>query len=566
MVAITNTTSLTFLKDELDATLGQAEAALEAFSEDATRTRELGVCVEAFHQVRGICQMLELSAAALMAEEMELVAEDIPRNAARREAQTAALGNAIVLIGRYLEYVQLKNQTLPELVIGGINELRRASGKPLIHESHFFRVDVSRERMPPALPNKSARADVSRLCRRLRHMYQVGLLGVLRGDNKVSLKLAGRALGRIDRLCGNAPISRLWWVARGAVEAMLSDGMTMTPARKALLSQYDRQIKRLVYEGEQALDAEVPLLLIKESVYVVSLCSHADGVVGEIKRAFDVKQSMTDAVLQEELALMSGASASVIRTVAVALKEELRDIQTTLDMASQGAADTNYDELSDTLLRLSGSLVMVGQNSEADLIRKRASEVRRWRPESIDLEGLEFQGLVDDLLTVENAVATLERKFVPADDINREVRNSRISLYQLDEARMTVVAECRAGVSLTKRSLSSYIDSGGDRMHLSNVPAVLGGLSGGLTFLELIRAKAIVEGCRTYIESKLLAEGSGVPGREQMETLADAISSIDYYLESIEEYKPIGDAVLDVADESLAELGVPVRRPVAETA
>ena len=131
---------------------------------------------------------------------------------------------------------------------------------------------------------------------------------------------------------------------------------------------------------------------------------------------------------------------------------------------------------------------------------------------------------------------------------------------------MTVVAECRAGVSLTKRSLSSYIDSGGDRMHLSNVPAVLGGLSGGLTFLELIRAKAIVEGCRTYIESKLLAEGSSVPGREQMETLADAISSIDYYLESIEEYKPIGDAVLDVADESLAELGVPVRRPVAETA
>ncbi|MCH8542802.1 MAG: hypothetical protein LAT61_04455 [Alcanivorax sp.] len=565
MVAITNTTSLTFLKDELDTTLGQAEAALEAFSEDQARVKDLTVCGEAFHQVRGICQMLELSAAALMAEEMELVAEDIPRST-RKTEQTAALSSAIVLLGRYLEYVQLKNQTLPELLIGGINELRRASGKPLINESHFFRVDVSRERTPPAMPNKSGRADVARLCRRLRHMYQVGLLGVLRGDSKVSLKLVGRALARIDRLCGTAPVNRLWWVARGAVEAMISDDMTLSAARKSLLSQYDRQIKRLVYEGERALDADVPLLLIKESVYVVSLCSHSDGLVGEIKRAFNVEQTLTDAVLQEEMALMSGASGSVIRSVAVALKEELRDIQSTLDLAAQGIADTNYDELSDTLLRLSGSLVMVGQAAEAELMRGRAAEVRRWRPESIDMEGEAFQSLVDDLLTVENAVATLERKYAPADDINREVRNSRISLYQLDEARMSVVAECRAGVSLTKRSLSAYIDNGGDRMHLANVPAVLGGVAGGLTFLELLRGKAIVDGCREYIDGSLLREGAQVPGREQMETLADAITSIDYYLESIEEQKPIGDAVLDVADESLAALGVTVRRPVAESA
>lgn len=558
MVAITNTTSLTFLKDELDATLSQAESALEVFSEDTSRSGELKVCAEAFHQVRGICQILELPAAALMAEEMELVAEAIGRSVTP-ERMVGTLGNAIVLLGRYLEYVQLKNAAMPELLVGGINELRRSAGKPLIAESHFFRVDVTRERQPPAAPAATSRSDVPRLCRRMRHMYQVGLLGVLRGESRTSLKLVGRALARIDRLCGDAPMGRLWWVARAAVEALLADEMRLTPARRQLLSQFDRQIKRLVYEGERALESDAPLLLVKESVYLVSLSAQDQGLIGEVKRAFSVRPRFTDAALQDELSLMSGAGGSVIRTVATAVKEELNEIKSTLDMAAQGAADTDYGELADTLARLSGTLVMIGQSREAAQIRARADQVRQWREGQVDPEGMDFHALVDDLLMVENAVATLERRFAPADDINREVRNTRISLYQLDEARMTVVGECRAGISLTKRSLTSFIDSQGDRMHLSNVPPVLVGVSGGLMFLELDRARAILEGCRQYIEQSMLT-GSGAPAREQMETLADAITSIDYYLESMEEHKPIGDAVLEVAEESLAELGFPVMR------
>lgn len=557
MVAITNTTSLTFLKDELDSTLSQAEAALEAFVDEPSRNAELQACSEAFRQVRGICQMLELPAAALMAEEMELVAGTILRSVAP-ERLIGTLGNSIVLLGRYLEYVQLKNVALPELLVGGINELRRAAGKSLIPESHFFRVDVTRERQPPAPAGSAPRTEIQARCRRLRHMYQVGLLGVLRGDSRTSLKLVARALGRIDRLCGNAPLGRLWWVARGAVEAMISDEMKLTPARKHLLSQFDRQIKRLVYEGEHALDSDAPLLLIKDSVYIVSLCQHDQGLIGEIKRAFAVSARFSDAALQDELSLMSGAGGSVIRTVAVAMKEELAGIKNALDLAAQGAADTDYGELADTLARLAGTLIMIGQNRESAQIRSRAEQVRNWRAGAIDPEGMDFQGLVDDLLMVENAVATLERRFAPLDDINREVRNTRISLYQLDEARMTVVGECRAGMSLTKRSLTSFIDSQGDRMHLSNVPAVLTGVAGGLMFLELDRARAVLEGCRYFIEQQLLAEGSGAPVLEQMETLADAITSIDYYLESMEEHKPIGDAVLEVAEISLAELGFPV--------
>ena len=43
MVAITNTTSLTFLKESIDATLSEAEASLEAFAEE--RDEETSLCL-----------------------------------------------------------------------------------------------------------------------------------------------------------------------------------------------------------------------------------------------------------------------------------------------------------------------------------------------------------------------------------------------------------------------------------------------------------------------------------------------------------------------------------------
>ena len=81
-------------------------------------------------------------------------------------------------------------------------------------------------------------------------------------------------------------------------------------------------------------------------------------------------------------------------------------------------------------------------------------------------------------------------------------------------------------------------------------------------FLDLGRARAVMDSCRTYIEQSLLGAGGSTPEREHMDTLADAISSVDYYLESMEEMKPIGDAVLEIAEESMEELGFPVIRPV----
>lgn len=562
MVAMTNSTSLTFLKEEIDSTLAEAGRSLEAWAADSSRTQELDVCAESFHQLRGIFQLLELPAAALTATEMEQVVRKMQDSGPAARSLGEALGQALLLLGRYLEYVQLKNRPLPEVMVSGLNELRRAAGKPLIQESHFFAVDLARDRYPVPAATSPPIAELSRLGRRLRHMYQVGLLGVLRGQNSaINLKLMARSLNRIDRLCGSAAIGRLWWIGRAMLEALIVDQMAITPARKALLSQYDRQIKKLIQEGERALSADAPLLLLKESIFVVSLCSQSSGVIGEVKQAFELRPRITDAELQAEIALMASGSGSVARSVAESIKEELNGIKQTLDMAAQGVADIDYREVADGLARIGSTLLMVNLDGAARQIKSQAETVRGW-PADVDIESSVFVELVDDLIAAENAVAELEHSLTPSDEVNREAGNQRISRYQLDDARRTVVSECRSGLALAKRAVASFLESEWDRMHLANLPNILGGVSGGLMFLDLGRAKAIMDACRAYIEQRLLAAGGGSPEREHMDTLADAITSVDYYLESMEEHKPIGESVLEIAEFSMEELGFPVIRPV----
>lgn len=561
MVAITSAVSLTFLKDELESTLNAAGAQLERYpqetAEDA-RKEIIDHCAETFHQVNGICHMLELPAAVMMAEEMELAIQDLPASKSP-ELVVTTLGNSILLLERYLEYIQIKDRELPELILDAVNELRVLGGKSPIPESHFFSVNLACERFPEVVPVKVDSGERSRLIRRMRHMYQVGLLGVLRGENNpVNLKLMARALTRMDRLCPSGRMSRFLWVARAALEALLRDNMALTQARKALLGQFDRQMKRLVYDAATGEHGDVPLLLIKNSLYLVSLSSYNGGVIGEVKQAFDLRTTMSDRELQQERAVMSSGS-SVIKTVAKALKEELEDVKKTLDFVSQGAADVNFGDVGAALARIASTLLMVGQAKESEQVKQQAAVASSWGTRKADPESMDFQQFIDSLVVVENAVALLEKRIAPQDDVHQQATNTTISLYQLDDARMTVVGECRGALALVKRAVSTYAE-GKDPMHLVNLPTILGGASGGLTFLNLPRARAVLDSCRQYVEQSLLSSETPAPSTEQLETFADALTAVDFYLESMEEKKPIGDSVLEVAEYSMEELGFPVMR------
>ena len=74
--------TLKWIRGELDELIGQARRELEEFVEGQGDGQRLNECIAQLHQVRGTLQLMQLYGAAMLAEEMELVADALRQHAA----------------------------------------------------------------------------------------------------------------------------------------------------------------------------------------------------------------------------------------------------------------------------------------------------------------------------------------------------------------------------------------------------------------------------------------------------------------------------------------------------
>lgn len=567
MLTIEGSASLNLVKEQIDESLSIAESNLEQFVEEPDTDARLKTAIEQFALIKGVFKLINLPGASLLTEELEALGHKILARATQdNEPMLASISNSIMVLNHYLEYVEIKKQALPVLLIPTINEVRFYLNKPLITESVFFDLGENPPRPPKPNASEPNIQQLSESGRRLRHMYQVGLLGILKNENvPVNAKMMSRALSRIDSLSGNTPMSKLWWLAQAVLEAIEQDHIELNVARKSLLGMIDRQIKAVINMGDSALSKEPPKATVQECVYIASLVGERGDTLKQVAETYKLETGgLTDETLRHELEIMRGPGGSVIRSVAEALNEELTGIKDSLDLGARGASADNegFEATADAMLKVANTLIMLGLSKAAGVFKQQSDIVRKWSTDDLDVESDEFNAVADALLYIENSIATLSPRRGPDSTIYtdkaEEAINDGISVTQLDDARRVVVAEARAGLSLAKRAITSFMDSNWDGMHLNNVPVTLKSVWGGLIFLQLHRAAAVVDSCEHFIEGRLIKNRTDTPSGELMETLADAVTSIDYYLEGMEDDKPIGEGILEVAEESMQQLGFPV--------
>ncbi|WP_341305263.1 ferrous iron transporter B [Pseudomonas sp. TMP25] len=556
---VSGATSLNLVRDELFTTMDEAESSLEHFIADRHNGSLLQQAVENLHQVRGTLNLIELTGAELLAQEVLDQATDIPAGAGEeRDVQLSALSNALHVLRRYLESVDAHRQEMPELLIPAINDLRQAGGQPGLPESFFFsvRLDHARPRTAPATVDGAARESQGR---RLRHMYQVGLLGFIREQNpQASLKLMGRALTRLDSLFANEPRGRLCWVGAATVEAQVDGQLLARKSRKQLFSRIDRELKQMLLNGQY----EAPRGLLKELLYLVALADSRGPQAAALGEVFGLTPlPFTDHLLEEEYQRLAGPGQAVMRSLSSAIREELTSVKDMLDLIERGTLQSDsLQSLHAVLGKLSKTLGMVGLSSAGNSLNAQLQVVANWSEQSAP-QPQELHKLADTVLYVEGMVASLERgerqQARPAQAQPGGEAES-FALHQLNEARIVVVDEAQAGLAMAKRAITAYLESGGERMHLSNVPFSLQAVRGGLWFLGQERAAALVGACAEYIQKQMF-DAPQMPSEQMLETLADALSSLEYYLEGGAVMRPeTQPSVLDLAAESVRALGLPL--------
>ena len=551
----TGATSLSMVRDELFSTMEQTESLLEQFIAERNNGSYLQQAVESLQQIRGTLNMIGLAGAELLAQEIFQQANDIPTGASEeRNAQLAALSTSMFVLRRYLESVDLHRQEFPELLLPAINELRQSNSQAPMPESFLFsvRLDSPRaESNSDAVPRVASTAQA----KRLRHMYQVGLLGFLRGDDpNSSLKLMARAMARLNQMFAAESRGRLCWIAAAALESCVDGKLLPRQSRKQLFARVDRELKQLFIN--QQYDA--PRLMLKELLYLVALADSKGPLAREIRSAFGLNSlPFTDHLLEDAYRGLSGPGQAVVRSLTSAINDELVSVKDYLDLIERETAPADcLSNLHAVVGKLSKTLGMVGLSSAGNALQVQLPTISAW-VEGTSIEREALLKLADTVLHVEGMVATFKQgptRAVLASPAQEEEQS--FALNQLREARIVVADEAYNGLTMTKRAITAYLESGGDKLHLANLPMTLHAVQGGLQFIEQTRAAELVERCSEYIRLHML-EAPQMPSEQMLDTLADALASLEYYLEGGAILRnEMRTNVLDLAEESIKALGM----------
>lgn len=547
---LTGAHSLDLIRDELFASMGEVEDLLQQYLEDRSNGSLLQQAIDGMQQLRGTLELVELRGASLLLSEMVALGNEIPvHEGESHNSALSAICDCLFLLQRYLPLCRQKGKEMPELLLPGINQLRSLRPDcPAFGDNFFYPLD--NRSLDLQLRPAGTAAD-ARTHGRLRQMYQIGLLGLLRNEGlNACLPLMQRALKRFQSTL-DAPLATLCWAADAALESLEHTPLRLDPLRKRLFGRLDREFRRPGEAPEARLQD-----LLGELLYLVALADKPLPLVDQVRQAFELPApSCSEVELENAFASLRGPGLDVMRSVAEALQEEIAAVKDMLDLLARNAADVEQtlENLDQALERLWKTLGMLNLNGDAALLRAAGQSLQGW--EAGDTQRLDQ--VADTILQVERAVGRLQTELLDPGSDHKGSHAPGNAPVELKEARILLIDESLAGLALAKRSITAYLESGRDRMHLLNVPTTLESVRGGLTFLGMSRAASIVEQAARFIQEVMLAEAGGLDDN-QLETLADALSGIEFYLDSNELSAVTARDILRLSEDSLAALGYPV--------
>lgn len=549
--------ALEWVKGEIAETLKQARQALESYVENPQDPTRMGFCLAYIHQVRGTLQMVEFYGAALLAEEMEYLTQAlIDGKAASQSEALEVLMQAILQLPAYLERIQSARRDLPLVVLPLLNDLRTARGEKLLSETSLFSPDLSRE--SPVLPvDALARlrtAELPALLRKLRQMLQVALVGVIRNqDLPTNLGYLARVFARLESLCKDAPLGRLWVIASAMIEGLANGSIANGTSVRNLLRQVDREFKRLVDQGADAMNQPAPDELIKNLLFYVAKASDQSPRVRAVKDEYRLDDALPGAALvDEERARLAGPDRDAMRSVVGALCEELVRVKDSLDLfvRSDRSGVNELGSLLAPLKQIADTLAVLGFGQPRKVILDQIDVVSALAHGQRQPNDATLMDVAGALLYVE---ATLAGMVGPSEEPGSE--ENVLPTTDVEQIHQVVIKEARNGLELAKDAIIEFIASQWNHEHLARVPELLTQVRGGLAMISQERAAKLLENCNRYIQEQLLVR-QAVPDWHSLDTLADAITSVEYYLERLsEDHNTQGDMILDVAEESLDSLG-----------
>jgi len=294
---------------------------------------------------------------------------------------------------------------------------------------------------------------------------------------------------------------------------------------------------------------DIPIVLLP-LLNEIRAARGAEGINESVLFAFNPDAGdASPAELEHARGSLSGRNRELLDTVGGAVKEELMRIKDALDLhVRTGGNPADLQVQVNELGAVSDTLGVMGLGVARGIVAQQRDALR---------EVVSGSRNIDDNLLLDIAGALL---YVDA-SLDDQVAHLGASVDGEDdpasvETRRTVEVlahEAIANFTAARESFVAFIETNWDHQRLTEVPRLLGEVSGALRMLDLPVPADYLQAVREYIKVELV-ERQRVPSGRQLDTLADAMASLEYYLEALRDRRPGREDILDITRSSLESL------------
>ncbi len=263
-------------------------------------------------------------------------------------------------------------------------------------------------------------------------------------------------------------------------------------------------------------------------------------------------EAPTEAEIEHARGSLAGRNRALLDTVSAALKEDLLRVKDALDLHLRAGLNdaAELKPQAEALDRIGETLGMIGLDSARVVIH----EQRRIVHEIASGQRPPSEG---DLLDVAGALIQIDHSL--DDQVARlgqgDVGGDEDTLAQESRKVMGAVSrEAAANFADVRNAFVAFVETDWDHAALEPVPRLLAEVAGAMRILHLPEPAGYLKALRRYSQVELIG-GKQVPGGRQLDTLADALAGMEYYLESLREPHGQRQDLLDKTRASLESLG-----------
>src|ERR1700746_210416 len=532
--------TLDFVGRELNLTLAEARTALENYVEQPDNVSLLERCTHELHQVQGVLRVLEIYGAALLAEEMEQVANYLLATATERKSQAEsldALMRAMVQLPSYLERVLAGGRDLALVLLPLLNDLRAVRGHALLSEGTLLLLNLKSDKQPQPVTATAGEPPltVEQWARRLRARYQTRVLGWIRGERiQQNLEILSAVARKLEQIATRQPVFQLWWVVGAIIEALHENGLDSGQSVKRLLGLADREIRRLYEQGEARYAQSPPVELLNNLLYYVGRSESSGGRVSAVRASFRLAELLpVDESIEQERENLSAPSIKLMHTVAAAIREDLSKVKDVLDIFVRRGAGQPQELASqvERLRKIGDTLGVLGLGELRAQVQSETERLQKIVSGALRADEATLVEIAATLIGVEDRLDDrLVGMILPPKDAGLPQPEADTEFQQVQAA---VLGECIVNLQRIKEAVVQSVGGTLDAAGLDSWQDLMRGMKAGLLLLGKARAVEIIEAITNQLR-RVMQPGVHVLPPGFVDRLADAIVSVEYYMETLQ--------------------------------